>query len=64
MGEYARDAILRLHGVDIEDDREIRSLRKTYPCSCGKPFLSEKARKDHQDSTKHIPSKRQQRETK
>ena len=61
MGEYARLHILEKYGIDIDDaDEPVRKQRtKKYFCSCGRGFLLDGARQQHQRDTGHGQSRRQ-----
>ena len=50
MGEYARQYTLDRFGVDIGDDRE---PVKRYGCSCGRMFITQQAKEQHQKDTGH-----------
>lgn len=56
MGEYARQHILERFGVDIGDDRGLVKTKpvKKYGCSCGRVFITEQAKEQHQKDTGHI----------
>lgn len=68
MGEYARLYTLEHFGVDIgDDDERPRPPKKPVPekrfgCSCGRAFVSDEARGQHQKDTGHAPSKRAAKE--
>ena len=56
MGDYARQYTLERFGVDIGDDRELVKTKpvKKYGCSCGRVFITEQAKEQHQKDTGHI----------
>ena len=56
MGEYARQYTLDRFGVDIGDDREPVKTKpvKRYGCSCGRMFITQQAKEQHQKDTGHI----------
>ena len=56
MGEYARQYTLDRFGVDIGDDREPIKTKpvKRYGCSCGRMFITQQAKEQHQKDTGHI----------
>ena len=56
MGEYARQYTLDRFGVDIGDDREPVKTKpvKRYGCSCGRVFITQQAKEQHQKDTGHI----------
>ena len=53
MGEYARQYTLDRFGVDIGDDREPVKTKpvKRYGCSCGRVFITQQAKEQHQKDT-------------
>lgn len=59
MGEYARQFTLDRFGVDIGDDEFERAPKpkKRVGCSCGKVFVTERSRDQHQKATGHIGGK-------
>ena len=56
MGECARQYTLDRFGVDIGDDREPIKTKpvKRYGCSCGRVFITQQAKEQHQKDTGHI----------
>ena len=56
MGEYARQYTLDMFGVDIGDDREPIKTKpvKRYGCSCGRVFITQQAKEQHQKDIGHI----------
>ena len=59
MGEYARDYILGVFGVDIGDDeRPIKPKpKKRFGCHCGRMFVSADAKAQHQKDAHGIIAK-------
>ena len=56
MGEYARQYALDRLGVDIGDDRELIKIKpvKRCGCSCGRVFITQQSKEQHQKDTGHI----------
>ena len=56
MGEYARQYTLERYGVYIGDDRgPIKSKPvKRFGCSCGRVFITQEAKDQHQKDTGHV----------
>lgn len=59
MGEYARDYILKHHGVDIGDDDDRPIKPKKHGCSCGRRFKFLHALEDHVKDTGHVIKKKE-----
>ena len=55
MGEYAQQYTLKRFGVDIGDERKADTPKppKRFGCRCGRVFIDQQARAQHQKDTGH-----------